>query len=68
MLLLHTSDRKNRTVVCTIHQPNSDITALFDDFMLLSHGRCVFTGPWVTAVDWFAGQGYRCAFQPNARM
>jgi hypothetical protein len=28
--------RRNRTVVCTIHQPNSDITSLFDDLMLLA--------------------------------
>lgn len=27
-----------RTVVCTIHQPSSDITELFDDFMLLAKG------------------------------
>ncbi len=48
-----------RTVVCTIHQPNSDITAMFDDFMLLSHGRCVYHGPWAAAVDWFAAQGFK---------
>ncbi|GAX76975.1 hypothetical protein CEUSTIGMA_g4422.t1 [Chlamydomonas eustigma] len=51
--------RKNRTVVCTIHQPNSDITSMFEDFMLLSRGRCVYHGPWLSAVDWFAGQGFR---------
>jgi hypothetical protein len=28
--------RRGRTVVCTIHQPNSDITSLFDDLMLLA--------------------------------
>ncbi|GFH32365.1 uncharacterized protein HaLaN_31574, partial [Haematococcus lacustris] len=34
--------RKDRTVVCTIHQPNSDITALFDDLMLLAAGHLVY--------------------------
>ena len=33
-------------VVCTIHQPNSDITDHFDDFLLLSTGRIVYFGRW----------------------
>jgi ABC-type uncharacterized transport system ATPase subunit len=30
------------TILLTIHQPNSDITELFDDFMLLSRGRVMY--------------------------
>jgi len=50
--------RKRRTVVCTIHQPNSDITDMFDDFMLLASGRCVYNGSWRAAVEWFGRQGF----------
>lgn len=50
--------RKSRTVVCTIHQPNSDITDMFDDLMLLAGGRCCYNGPWNKAVEWFGKQGF----------
>eukprot|EP00198_Chlamydomonas_reinhardtii_P002835 XP_001692171.1 predicted protein [Chlamydomonas reinhardtii] len=33
--------QKGRTVVCTIHQPNSDITDCFHDFLLLAGGRTI---------------------------
>ncbi|KAG2423172.1 hypothetical protein HXX76_010940 [Chlamydomonas incerta] len=52
--------RKGRTVVCTIHQPNSDITDAFDDFLLLAGGRTVYGGLWGGAVDFFAAAGYSC--------
>lgn len=32
------------TILCTLHQPNSDITELFDDFMLLASGHMVYAG------------------------
>lgn len=54
-----------RTVVCTIHQPNSDITALFDDLMLLSAGHVVYHGPWSGAVGHFAQLGYACPNYKN---
>ncbi|KAF9362480.1 hypothetical protein BGX34_006057, partial [Mortierella sp. NVP85] len=34
----------NRTVVCTIHQPRSNIFALFDQLVLLAKGQLVFSG------------------------
>ncbi|GLC42363.1 hypothetical protein PLESTM_001325100 [Pleodorina starrii] len=52
--------RKGRTVVCTIHQPNSDITECFDDFLLLYGGRTVYGGLWSGAVDFFARNGFSC--------
>jgi ABC-type multidrug transport system ATPase subunit len=35
----------NRTVILTIHQPRSGIVALFDEFIMLAKGRCVWAGP-----------------------
>ncbi|KAG0332216.1 hypothetical protein BG004_001337 [Podila humilis] len=34
----------NRTVVCTIHQPRSNIFALFDQLVLLAKGHLIFSG------------------------
>lgn len=34
----------NRTVVCTIHQPRSNIFALFDQLVLMAKGDLVFSG------------------------
>jgi ABC-type multidrug transport system ATPase subunit len=33
-----------RTVALTAHQPNSDITVLFDDFILMSQGKIMYAG------------------------
>ena len=41
----------------TIHQPNSLITSLFDDFMLLGAGKLLYYGPWEQAVDFFSTAG-----------
>jgi len=49
-------------VVCTIHQPNSDITERFDDLLLLASGRVVYFGAWNLAVQHFSDLGHPCAF------
>ena len=49
--------RTGRTVCLTIHQPNSLITSLFDDFLLLDAGRCVYFGPWDGAMGMFEDAG-----------
>lgn len=35
---------KGRTVALTIHQPNSDITELFDHFILMARGQILYGG------------------------
>lgn len=39
------SKRDNKTVIMTIHQPNSEIFNLFDRLILLVGGRGVYQGP-----------------------
>jgi len=53
------------TVVCTIHQPSSDIYTLFDDLLLLLDGRTVFNGSAQKAVDHFGNVGYPCPQYAN---
>jgi ABC-type multidrug transport system ATPase subunit len=45
-LLSHLAGAKRRTVVCTIHQPSSDICEMFDDLLLLAGGRLAYCGRW----------------------
>ncbi|KAF2270938.1 hypothetical protein CC78DRAFT_610985 [Lojkania enalia] len=50
----------NRTVVFTIHQPRSNIVALFDQLILLAKGRTVYSGPFESCQAYFDNIGYSC--------
>jgi ABC-type multidrug transport system ATPase subunit len=50
----------NRTVVFTIHQPRSNIVALFDQLILLAKGRVVYSGPFENCQTYFDDLGYTC--------
>jgi len=50
----------NRTVVFTIHQPRSNIVALFDQLVLLAKGRTVYSGPFQKCQPYFDSLGYPC--------
>lgn len=49
-----------RTVIFTIHQPRSNIVALFDRLILLAQGRPVYSGPFGLCQDYFDRLGYPC--------
>ncbi|RMZ87504.1 hypothetical protein DV736_g5264, partial [Chaetothyriales sp. CBS 134916] len=50
----------NRTVIFTIHQPRSNIVALFDQLILLAKGCPVYSGPFSTCQAYFDSIGYAC--------
>lgn len=52
--------RDGRTVLCSIHQPSSEVFELFDDLCLLSGGKQVFFGPLAGAQEFFANAGFPC--------
>jgi len=55
-----------RSVICTVHQPRSDIFQLFDYVMLLSKGRVVYFGESREVVlNYFASIGYPCPDDMN---
>lgn len=35
---------KGKTIICTIHQPSSEVFELFDKILLMSEGRTAFLG------------------------
>jgi len=52
---------QGRTVVCTIHQPSSQVFATFDRLLLLAEGRTAYIGAARgTSKDFFASQGFPC--------
>ena len=54
-----------RTVICTIHQPSSDILRLFDDMILLNHGKIIYIGEVNNLVNYFSSIGYQCPEYTN---
>ncbi|KAL5606174.1 uncharacterized protein BROUX77_003367 [Berkeleyomyces rouxiae] len=50
----------NRTVIFTIHQPRSNIVALFDRLILLARGQVVFSGSFSKCQGYFDQLGYPC--------
>ncbi|KAL4918939.1 hypothetical protein BDW62DRAFT_180150 [Aspergillus aurantiobrunneus] len=50
----------NRTVIFTIHQPRSNIVALFDRLILLANGKTVYSGPFSACQQYFDNAGYSC--------
>ncbi|KAI9878697.1 MAG: hypothetical protein M1830_010790 [Pleopsidium flavum] len=50
----------NRTIVFTIHQPRSNIVALFDQLVLLAKGKTVYSGPFSSCQHYFDKIGYSC--------
>ena len=50
----------NRTIVFTIHQPRSNIVALFDQLILMAKGRTVYSGPFAQCQGYFDSVGYSC--------
>ncbi|CAH1452021.1 unnamed protein product [Lactuca virosa] len=54
-----------RTVVSSIHQPSSEVFALFDDLFLLSGGETVFFGEAKLAIEFFSDAGIPCPSRRN---
>ncbi|KAJ3158376.1 hypothetical protein HDU86_002842 [Geranomyces michiganensis] len=52
--------RSGKTVVFTIHQPRSDVYAMFDDVCVLTAGRVMYFGPADAMEQHFTAQGSPC--------
>jgi ABC-type multidrug transport system ATPase subunit len=46
--------QKGKCIVCTIHQPSSEIFEMFDRLCLLAEGRLAYLGDLSHATDFFA--------------
>ncbi|CAM0957343.1 unnamed protein product [Alopecurus aequalis] len=54
-----------RTIVSSVHQPSSEVFALFDDLCLLSSGETVYFGDTKLAPQFFAETGFPCPSRRN---
>eukprot|EP00741_Cyanophora_paradoxa_P002580 tig00000605_g2503.t1 len=54
-----------RTIAATLHQPSSEIFHMFDDLMIMAHGRILYFGPAAESVPHFAALGYPCPTYTN---
>ncbi|XP_048225751.1 ABC transporter G family member 15 isoform X2 [Ricinus communis] len=54
-----------KIVLCSIHQPSSDIFNMFDDLLLLSNGETVYFGEAKMAIKFFAEAGFPCPTRRN---
>ncbi|CAJ1393309.1 unnamed protein product [Effrenium voratum] len=48
------------TIICTLHQPSSEIFALVDQVICLCDGRCLWAGDREQMVGYFSTVGYPC--------
>ena len=53
------------TVILSIHQPNYELFALFDDLILLSEGHVLYCGPASQALQYFDQLGLPCPAYTN---
>ena len=60
MQVLNLLARNKRTIICSIHQPRSDIFQSFDSLLLLSEGLLIYLGKASEAKDNFEANGYLC--------
>ncbi|KAH6591647.1 hypothetical protein BASA61_004846 [Batrachochytrium salamandrivorans] len=59
MVTLKKLAQLGRTIICSIHQPRSDIFAMFDSVVLLARGgRVAYSGPARQIIPYFANLGH----------
>ncbi len=57
--------QKNCTILCTIHQPSSEVFFLFDIVIFMKDGRIFYQGPVDQIVPHFGKAGYSCPHNYN---
>lgn len=54
------AQNEGRTVVSTIHQPNSDTFEAFDRLLLMAKGKIIYFNETLKAVDYFKSINFSC--------
>jgi len=56
---------KGKTIIATIHQPSSQVFALFDRVLLMAEGRVAYLGKTKEAQNFFSGLNFPCPLHYN---
>ncbi|XP_071536111.1 protein scarlet-like isoform X2 [Panulirus ornatus] len=51
---------RGKTILCTIHQPSTEVFLMFDKLLLLAEGRLAYMGSSSGALDFLDGLGHKC--------
>ncbi|KAL5007661.1 hypothetical protein ScPMuIL_016467 [Solemya velum] len=62
---LKTLVMNGRTILCTIHQPSSEVYAMFDQLLIMAEGRLAYMGPTKEALPFFNSHGFLCPMNFN---
>lgn len=57
--------KRGTAVICTIHQPSSQLFSMFDQVLLLADGRVAYAGKPNDALIFFEQHGYSCPSNYN---
>lgn len=57
--------KQGRTIICTIHQPSSEVFSMFDNLLLLADGKVAFMGKQEEALGYFEQIGFKCPTNYN---
>ncbi|KXJ69920.1 hypothetical protein RP20_CCG025406 [Aedes albopictus] len=57
--------KRGTAIICTIHQPSSQLFSMFDQVMLMADGRVAFAGKPNDALIFFEQHGYSCPSNYN---
>lgn len=63
MTIVETMQRlaqQGKTIICTIHQPSSEVFELFDRLCLMAEGRLAYLGDLKKCPAFFASHGFTC--------
>ncbi|XP_065211514.1 protein scarlet-like [Planococcus citri] len=65
-ILRNVAEKHNKTIICSIHQPNPRVFELFHQVILLSRGKIVFMGDnEKDSLSFFKSQGYEYSEDEN---
>ncbi|KAL3270058.1 hypothetical protein HHI36_009116 [Cryptolaemus montrouzieri] len=58
--MMNVMTTKGKTILCTIHQPSSEIFAMFSQIILLADGKVAYMGSRLGALSFFLSLGHAC--------
>jgi len=57
--------QRGKSIICTIHQPSSELYTMFDSILFLAEGRTAYLGDPRNALHFFKKNGYICPSNYN---